>query len=95
MNNMGMKMKAIGILMLIMACTRGSADLTDCAKQCMPSCLQQTAASQDSCAKACSEYCDTVKGRTSFGGWIDSAHPTGNVNAKGDATPNNESPQPQ
>uniref|UniRef100_A0A2C9VJY7 Uncharacterized protein n=1 Tax=Manihot esculenta TaxID=3983 RepID=A0A2C9VJY7_MANES len=59
---MGMKMTSIGIIMLIMACTSRSTELTGCAKQCMPSCLQQTQASADTCAKACSDSCNAVGG---------------------------------
>lgn len=36
--------------------------LSDCAKGCMPTCMQVDGASENGCSQACKQYCDQVNG---------------------------------
>ncbi|KAF5733738.1 hypothetical protein HS088_TW16G00178 [Tripterygium wilfordii] len=54
--------------------------VSDCAKQCMPTCMREDGATLEACDVACEEYCKQITGNTGGGdtGW---SWTTGNVNS--------------
>ncbi|MCH99410.1 hypothetical protein A2U01_0020422 [Trifolium medium] len=56
--------KAIAALLICLVITMASfkkaETLSDCAKECMPVCLQENGATIDVCGPACEKYCDQM-----------------------------------
>ncbi|RYR73558.1 hypothetical protein Ahy_A02g007947 [Arachis hypogaea] len=49
-------------MVLAIVCFNYAETLSDCAKQCMPVCLQERGATIEVCGLACEKYCDQISG---------------------------------